>query len=614
MVDKMAMRMKTLLVNLDLERGAGLFSIVITAASDVALRATILANGDEFNVKGWQGLLFYGTKDGGITLTNSTSAYNTLTWDLRSSQVPPNGVYDVQILGVRGDRLEEWGRGKMTVRLNPSRDYLPEEWISENPAYKLAVEAKEIADEAHELVATAVYSVNGEKPDAAGNVVVDPPDIATALDGHNTDADAHGGIAGRVDAIAGAMPRKADLGEDGRVLPAQLPAIPPGLTLGETETTAFRGDLGKAAHDHSQKTGNAHGETAAQINAVTSVAAPVTALAAPTTADVQTHLGDLRNYLAFLRNTNVSRATVTMMAHPIMLSVDFKSNRFCCIKAPAASSIAKIYVVANDYPASDANGCTRELLIDNSGNASPVDILYAGIAFAVAPKWEGNKKMTRVEAGQIALAQFFSITSNGFDYARMTIFGQDDAIEKKLDALNLVADGALPKSGGTMTGPIAYQDGANYTTQYALEGVKRTEGDVTSSYLWPEPDALVEEDVLATIGKVTPKAYVQNVTVKNGVLTLPPNADARMCVYNALGECTTIAWSMPYRLSIHECTIYFKTAATGTWTPPTYPTTIKGWLLAPGETDGTPQIEIGGHEYVITIVNGWGAWAKLGGA
>ena len=37
-----------------------------------------------------------------------------------------------------------------------------------------------------------------------------------------------------------------------------------GLALGETESTAYRGDRGKIAYDHSQTTGNPHGTTKAE--------------------------------------------------------------------------------------------------------------------------------------------------------------------------------------------------------------------------------------------------------------------------------------------------------------------------------------------------------------
>lgn len=42
-----------------------------------------------------------------------------------------------------------------------------------------------------------------------------------------------------------------------------------GLALGETSTTAYRGDRGKAAYDHSQVTGNPHGTTKEDLGVVT---------------------------------------------------------------------------------------------------------------------------------------------------------------------------------------------------------------------------------------------------------------------------------------------------------------------------------------------------------
>lgn len=56
---------------------------------------------------------------------------------------------------------------------------------------------------------------------------------------------------------------KADL-VDGVVPTAQLPAL---LSLGETELTAYRGDRGKDAYDHSQATGNPHSTSLADLGA-----------------------------------------------------------------------------------------------------------------------------------------------------------------------------------------------------------------------------------------------------------------------------------------------------------------------------------------------------------
>jgi hypothetical protein len=44
-------------------------------------------------------------------------------------------------------------------------------------------------------------------------------------------------------------------------------ALDEGVALGETSSTAYRGDRGKMAYDHSQTSGNPHGTTAAQIGA-----------------------------------------------------------------------------------------------------------------------------------------------------------------------------------------------------------------------------------------------------------------------------------------------------------------------------------------------------------
>ena len=57
----------------------------------------------------------------------------------------------------------------------------------------------------------------------------------------------------------------AGLDASGKVPTGQLPAL---LALGETSTTAYRGDRGKTAYDHSQASGNPHSTTAADVGAV----------------------------------------------------------------------------------------------------------------------------------------------------------------------------------------------------------------------------------------------------------------------------------------------------------------------------------------------------------
>jgi hypothetical protein len=52
------------------------------------------------------------------------------------------------------------------------------------------------------------------------------------------------------------------------IVPCYVPEAKSTLNLGETETTAYRGDRGKAAYDHSQLTNgsNPHGTTFGSLN------------------------------------------------------------------------------------------------------------------------------------------------------------------------------------------------------------------------------------------------------------------------------------------------------------------------------------------------------------
>lgn len=70
---------------------------------------------------------------------------------------------------------------------------------------------------------------------------------------------------GNMDLLEGALTKKADLDEDNKIPLEQLPELGTDLELGETSDTAYRGDRGKIAYDHSQATGNPHGATANDI-------------------------------------------------------------------------------------------------------------------------------------------------------------------------------------------------------------------------------------------------------------------------------------------------------------------------------------------------------------
>jgi hypothetical protein len=126
---------------------------------------------------------------------------------------------------------------------------------------------------------TVTYCASGEiemkhSPGAVPNEITFPPktinfdgltvlnpELAPWLDkAHATDKDAHKDL----------FDGKADLGGDGKVKPEQLPKYPDGLQLGDTDSTAHRGDHGKAAYGHSLITNaNPHGVTPTMIGAAT---------------------------------------------------------------------------------------------------------------------------------------------------------------------------------------------------------------------------------------------------------------------------------------------------------------------------------------------------------
>ena len=88
-------------------------------------------------------------------------------------------------------------------------------------------------------------------------------------------------------------------GEDGKIYVAedtnltyrwsgtQYVEISPSLALGETSSTAYRGDRGKTAYDHSQTTGNPHGTTAADVGAMPAVSGGTTGQVLTKTASGQ---------------------------------------------------------------------------------------------------------------------------------------------------------------------------------------------------------------------------------------------------------------------------------------------------------------------------------------
>ena len=126
-------------------------------------------------------------------------------------------------------------------------------------------------------------------------------------------------------------------GEDGKIYIAedtnltyrwsgsQYVEISPSLALGETSSTAYRGDRGKTAYDHSQTTGNPHNTTANEVGALPigggTLTGPLTLSGNPTSTNQAASKGYVDSAVsnaAPLTFANVSVTTsMTWRTHPI---------------------------------------------------------------------------------------------------------------------------------------------------------------------------------------------------------------------------------------------------------------------------------------------------------
>jgi hypothetical protein len=178
---------RTEVVTLDLARPKQSFALSFTDATSTTVEARLRYSGADFDPTGWTGLLWFGTSGGaGITLTNATAATGLMTWDVTAASTPTNGRYSVQIFGYSSGRLEEWGKGALTVSLSPSLNSLPADWQT-NSAWRLAINAEALlrisgdaAGTQHvESVRSALLATNVQTLAATSNALATAVQTAT---------------------------------------------------------------------------------------------------------------------------------------------------------------------------------------------------------------------------------------------------------------------------------------------------------------------------------------------------------------------------------------------------------------------------------------------------
>lgn len=165
------------------------------------------------------------------------------------------------------------------------------------------------------------------------------------------------------------------------------------LALGETSATAYRGDLGKIAYDHSQATGNPHGTTAADVGAL-ATADPVFTGALKQSGTTRITSGGGADF-ASLRVSNLASAFSGVLTSDYVGGVgvrgaaDFRDNyiqaaasdhnHFSKLDVSASTTLGAIDATAIKVTATDVN-----LTLSGGVNGQGWDIVCPTTSFGIS--------------------------------------------------------------------------------------------------------------------------------------------------------------------------------------------------------------------------------------
>lgn len=126
------------LVSIDLARKNSSLSFIWTEHQNTAVRVSVMDNGTDFNLDGWDGFLVLGGGTRGLVVEGVRDGYGDFVFNVDQSAMPTNGKYTVQITAQRDYHTEEWASGVVRVQLNPGVEYLPTCWMGYERVAKLA--------------------------------------------------------------------------------------------------------------------------------------------------------------------------------------------------------------------------------------------------------------------------------------------------------------------------------------------------------------------------------------------------------------------------------------------------------------------------------------------
>lgn len=132
------------------------------------------------------------------------------------------------------------------------------------------------------------------------------------------------------------------------VLPIASPVV--GLQLGETSTTAYRGDRGKTSYDHSQSTGNPHGATAADVGAATALHASQHGYGASDPVSIDTR--QISNMTPFIRtladDATAADARATLGVSPLNTALANNAGSTTLPTTTSGSLVSKIQALRDN--------------------------------------------------------------------------------------------------------------------------------------------------------------------------------------------------------------------------------------------------------------------------
>lgn len=113
-------------VQVDLMRPSVPHGISVAASTDATIDFQVLANGTAYDASGMEAAFVVTTSDGrGLEVNAVQCRRGLVRVEITSATLGDAGDFTWQLIVTDGETTREWARGKLTVKANPSAEYVP---------------------------------------------------------------------------------------------------------------------------------------------------------------------------------------------------------------------------------------------------------------------------------------------------------------------------------------------------------------------------------------------------------------------------------------------------------------------------------------------------------